>query len=103
MIRLVIAAGLLAAPSAAHADPFARARIDITTFCKGDANCIAAQRKQLGHFVTMMGGYDDPGNRTAKACMMQGKREKHVDWVLAAGCMRQAIKGKPIGATITPP
>lgn len=103
MIRLLLTAALAVTPTAAAADPFARARSDITTFCKNEAKCIAAQRKQLGHFVTMMGGFNDPGNRTARACMTKGKRGKFVDWTVAADCMRQATKGKPLGGTISPP
>lgn len=81
----------------ALADPFARARNDIDKFCEMKADCIAAQRKQMGHFVTMMAGFEDPGNRNARECMTIGKRGKYIDWTAASSCLRKRVKGKPIG------
>jgi len=84
--------------AASSGDPFARARADVVAFCQGrPAGCAAEQRRQLGHFATMMAGFSDPGQRTARRCMIAGKRGRFVDWTVAVGCMRKAVTGRRVG------
>lgn len=96
VLLLILALGL---PSGALADndPFARARADISTFCKGGRSCIAKQRDELGHFVTMMAAFSDPGHANARRCMIAGKRGRHIDWTVATPCLRAAVRGRQIG------
>lgn len=90
---------------AAAGDPWARPRADAARFCAGQhggnaaavAKCTTAQKRELGYFVTMMTGFEDPGQVIARRCMTSGKRGKFVDWTVATPCMRKAMKGKPIG------
>jgi hypothetical protein len=81
----------------AGTDPFASARNDIDVFCHGASTCIERQRSEMGHFVTMMAAFKDPGLRTAKRCMSSGKKGPYVDWTIATPCMRRAVKGQRVG------
>lgn len=94
---LLFLAFVLPSGALADNDPFARARAEISTFCKGEQSCIAMQRKELGHFVTMMAAFNDPGHAVARRCMGAGKRGRQIDWTVATPCMRQAVKGRQIG------
>lgn len=80
-------------------DGFARAREDITAYCKsidGGASCVSNQRKQLGHFVTMMAGFDLPRSELA-ACMTKAKKGRFIDWTVATPCVRAKVKGRRLG------
>ena len=86
-------------------DPFARARNDIPKFCKANqpsrlATCAAEQKEGLGRFVTIMAGFEDPGERVARKCMTSAKTGKYVNWVFAKKCMQSAAKGIPLGGTL---
>lgn len=78
-------------------DGFGPARAAIDAFCDDDAACVAEQRSELGYFVTMMAAFEDEGHAAAERCMRSGVVEGGVDWTIATPCMREAVKGKPIG------
>jgi len=91
---------------AAAGDPWARPRADAARYCEtrhgadaaAVATCTTAQKRELGYFVTMMAGFEDPGQTIARRCMTNGKRGKFVDWTVSTPCMRKAMKKKPIGS-----
>lgn len=79
-------------------DPFARARADIPLYCKSIGQgpaCVKRQKSEMGHFVTMWGAFTSKSE--ARSCMERAKRGRHVDWEVAASCMRAKSKGRPIG------
>ncbi len=95
---LLMSAALILA--AQNGDPFAKARADIGTYCRsidGGSACVAKQRKELGHFATMMAGFNLPRSELA-ACMTKGKRGRFVDWTVATPCVRAKVKGRRIGS-----
>ncbi len=87
----------------AQTDAFAPARNDIPKFCAShrertpQQKCVQRQTSELAAFAKMMAAFRDPGQKTAFRCMHSGKVEKHVDWSVAASCMRKANKGRSIG------
>ena len=90
---------------ASQGDPFARARNEITPFCRQTSGnvraCVVTQKQALARFVTIMAGFSDPGHRTALKCMRLGKRGRYIDWPVAKQCMQSAAKGVPIGGTLS--
>ncbi len=89
---------------AAAGDPWARPRADAAKFCAerhsnaaAAVQCTDTQKRELGRFVTMMAGFDDPGMADARRCMTSGKRGKFIDWTVATPCLRQASRGKRLG------
>lgn len=91
---------------AAAGDPWARPRADAARYCEARhgtdaaaaANCTTAQKRELGNFVKMMAGFEDPAQATARRCMTSGRRGKFIDWTVASPCLRQAVKGLPVGS-----
>jgi len=84
--------------AAQGADPFAKARADITPYCQSigkGAACVKRQKSEMGYFVTMMAGLTS--RNEARSCMEKGKRGRHVDWEVAASCMREKSKGRAVG------
>lgn len=95
---LIFSAALLAA--APSPDPFARARADISAYCRstgGGARCIQQQKKELGYFTTMMVGFK-LSRAELVACMNKGKRGRFVDWTVATPCVRLKVKGRSLGS-----
>ncbi|HCC28416.1 MAG TPA: hypothetical protein DEP97_14735, partial [Erythrobacter sp.] len=71
---------------------------DIPVYCKSigkAAACVKRQKSEMGYFVTMMAGLTTRSE--ARTCMEKGKRGKHVDWEVAASCMRDKSRGRRIG------
>ena len=107
MFRHYLAA-LLVLPTAAMAqpaDPFARAKTDIAKFCiaqrvQAKQNCNQDQKAGLGRFVMIMAGFDDPGQRVARRCMLMSKAAKYINWDAAKKCMQAATIGVPIGGRL---
>ena len=105
---LTIALVCVSFPVHAKADPFAKARACITKYCAAQtrqplAACIAEQKHGLGRFVTIMAGFDDPGQKVARTCMIRGKSGSFVNWVAAKRCMQSAANGIPLGRKLKLP
>ena len=84
----------------AFGDQFEPARAAINDFCGDDAICVREQRENLGRFVKIMVGFDDPNHAVAGRCMRSGKVDQRIDWTIAGPCMQTAAKGKPLGARL---
>lgn len=96
MIAFATAALVLAAQAN---DPFAKARADISAYCRstgGGDRCLAEQKREMGHFAMMMAGFTLDRSELA-ACMSKGKKGRFIDWTVATPCVREKVKGKPLG------
>lgn len=102
MAAMIVMAGLAAVmvPGKARADQsFAGARARNAAYClsinQGKA-CTARQNSEMAHFVKMMAGFR-LSRAEVRACMERGKRGRYIDWTVATPCLRQKVKGRPIG------
>ncbi len=96
MMIILDAALVLAAQGA---DPFEKARADISTYCRrtGEGNrCVQKQKKELGHFVMMMTAFR-LSKTELQVCILKGKRGRYVDWAVATQCVRKKVKWRPLG------
>lgn len=95
LVALLLALGAGAARADQRGD---RVRTEIARFCKGDADCIAYQRRELAAYLRMMAAFRDPGNRNIERCMRAGRVSgQMIDWSRSANCMRAAVRGRRIG------
>lgn len=103
---LFLTATLAASPAAAQrrADPFAGMRADIDVFCGADRACRSVQRSNMGHFVTIMTGFRDPGHAVSRRCMEAGRVRRAgrtmIDWTVATACMQRAARGVELGGAL---
>lgn len=96
---MILAAAMILAAQG-HSDAgFARARADNLAYCRSihaGSDCAARQNREMGHFVTMMAGFDFRKGEP-KVCMQRGKRGRYVDWTVATSCLRAYVKGRALG------
>ncbi len=96
-MMIILGAALVLAASAG--DPFAKARADISTYCRsigGGNRCVQKQKKELSRFVMMMAGFR-LNKAELQACILKGKQGRYVDWAVARRCVRKKVKWRPLG------